>query len=96
MAKVTLARLEELKRRARSLVPPSDACACRYVDVTEGEPLTEEERQQIESNVLCFERCKRKKTHVGFSVVVVSSQSFWRGYGEENDEAEDESLAIVD
>ena len=93
MAKVTRARLEELKRRARSLVPPSDGCACRYVDAAEVEPLAEEERQQVESNVLCFERHKREKTHVGFSVVVVAAHPFRRNDGEElNDEEDDAPL----
>jgi len=47
MAKVTVARVEESKRRALAFVPQRDACVCGYVDVADritpritGEPAT--------------------------------------------------------
>lgn len=72
MAKVTLARLEDLKRRATERAPRRDGCACRYVDIVEGEPMSEEERKQVEANVLCFERHKHSRRHVGFSTVIIA------------------------
>lgn len=72
MAKVTLSRLEDLKRRATERAPRRDGCVCQYVNVVEGEPLSEEVRRQVEANVLCFERHKHSRRHVGFSTVIVA------------------------
>lgn len=85
MAKVTLARLEELKRRATERAPRRDDCACQYVDVVEGEPLSEEVRKQVEANVLCFERHKHARRHVGFSAIIITPQRPQLTDGEDDD-----------
>jgi len=91
MARPTISRLEELKRRARAIVPQRDGCVCRLVHVRDGEPLAEEERQ-VEANRECFERHKRSSSHVGFSVVTVAAHPFRRGDGEEHTEDDDAPL----
>jgi len=72
MAKVTAARLEDLKRRAMERAPRRDGCVCQYVDVVEGEPMSEEEQRQVEANVWCFERHKHARRHAGFSTVIIA------------------------
>jgi hypothetical protein len=74
MAKVTAARVEELKRRAMERAPRRDGCVCQYVDVVEGEPLSDEVRKRVEANVLCFGRHKHTRSHVGFSTVIIAPQ----------------------
>jgi hypothetical protein len=71
MAKVTLARLEELKRRAMERAPGRYGCACCYVDIVEGEMMSTEARKQVEANVLCFARHKLRPRHVGFSTIII-------------------------
>jgi hypothetical protein len=78
MAKPTVLRLEELKRRTLELVPKRDGCVCRLIHIIEGETLTEEERATVEANRLCIERHSRSRNHVGYNTVIIAQQMFKR------------------
>lgn len=49
MAKISIARLEELKRRARERSPKSEAW--QYLEIEEGKSLTDEQREILKHNL---------------------------------------------
>ena len=68
-----LARLKSLEQRAneRAERKSEEACACSYVETTDGEEPTEETARNVASNLLCFERNHKRASHVGFNTVIV-------------------------
>jgi hypothetical protein len=80
------ARLKSAKQRLDDYTREhDDGCVCRYVEIVEGEPLTDELRKQVEANVLCFEHHKHTRSHVGFSTVIIVQQRPPLADGEYND-----------
>jgi len=63
--------IERMKELARER-PVS--CFCRYVEIVESEPLTEEQERILESNRECRERSHEERTHVGFVYLEIPRQ----------------------
>ena len=55
--------MQELARQKR----PSE-CTCRYIEILEGEPLTEEQERVLTDNIACYER-NHENSHTGFAYI---------------------------
>src|SRR5437868_9078647 len=80
MARITTARLEELKRRARERAPKSEAW--QYLEIEEGKPLTDEQRAILKHNL------ESDGNGAGFRYLLVTKQ------GEPSDAPKDLNEAL--
>jgi hypothetical protein len=63
-------RMKELARQKR----PSE-CTCRYIEILESEPLTEEQERVLTANMACYERNHDHRAHAGFAYVELPAAS---------------------
>jgi hypothetical protein len=59
--KKQLERMKELARERPAY------CACRFIEIVKGAPLSEEQERVLESNRECYTRNHEQRAHVGFS-----------------------------
>ncbi len=51
-------------------------CSCCYVEIVDGELLTEAKKQILEANRSCYDRNPHRAAHVGFMSITVPANRF--------------------
>jgi len=64
--------IEDLKELVRGRPV---GCSCCYLEIVEGESLTEAQREILQANRRCYHRNHDRDAHVGFSSITVPPHS---------------------
>jgi hypothetical protein len=92
MARLSITRLEELKRRALERAPSAKSEAWQYLELEEGKPLTDEQQAILKHNL------ESKGNGAGYRYLLLAKQVYPSTAPEDLNEALDElnELGILD